>query len=100
MSMWPGITYREDKFPFHSSHCYGHKVTVRDGKWVFEDNGEEVIGHCRECPKCGQPPIEAEVETGDGIDACVGGFIDGVNAMCCGHGTKNGYVMLMRGWRL
>lgn len=51
--------------------------------WFWFEDGTPI--HIEKpCARCGQPP------TADGIDACIGGKIDGMVSSCCGHGVTEG----------
>lgn len=74
----------------------GHKVYYDDksGFWYYSDGKRVYDNDCRECVKCGKPPI-------DDIDFCLYALhdCDFINSACCGHGVEEGYIMLKDGRR-
>lgn len=82
------------------SNCRGHEIKwlTSLNKWVYTDNGEDVIDNdeiykladnekkellkkIRPCKKCKCYPDE------NGYDACLG-YIEGAKSACCGHGIE------------
>lgn len=64
----------------------GHPIDLRNGQWVYCDNGEPTIGNRRNCGHCGLP------DTPEGHDACLGTLPSVANA-CCGHGDpRQAYI--------
>ena len=73
----------------------GHEIYYDDEKkaWIYTENGERVYDNeCIECVKCDKPPI-------DDVDFCLYALhdCDFINAACCGHGVKPGYIKLKDG---
>jgi len=71
-----------------TSYYHGHLIEWRDGKWVYEDAGDDAT-EPRPCPRCGELP------TPEGHDACLG-EIPGALYACCGHGVEAGYIIVER----
>ncbi len=74
----------------------GHDIEIRDGKWVYRDDGSLVSDgwRGRPCGKCG------EYQTPEGHDPCLG-TLPGVRNACCGHGIEaEAYVQLVNGDRV
>lgn len=83
------------------SHFRGHSIIYigeypNDGRWVFEDTGEDLPatgGKVRPCVKCG-----VEFTLGEGeVDPCLG-VLPGVDNACCGHGVRDlSYIRFTNG---
>jgi len=72
----------------------GNKIYLdtKSNKWCYMD-GIEVNKEDRKCPKCGEFP------TIEGYDACLG-ELPGVKEACCGHGVRQGYMILNDGKKI
>lgn len=72
----------------------GHPIEYKDSRWVFSDNQEPVREgrDKRPCVRCGELP------TPGGHDKCISN-LPGVQAACCGHGVRPGYLLFTNGDR-
>jgi hypothetical protein len=52
--------------------------------WFWWEDGLPISLE-KSCVRCGKKPDK------DGIDACIGGRIEGIKSACCGHGLGKGY---------
>ena len=105
--------------------CLGYAThyDVKKQKWVFDGTGEEVIpdnskpltcAHCNKKQRMCYVNIPANLShTGEArwawkpIDICISTIIDALNeakiltsACCCGHGQRDGSIMLQDGREL
>ena len=62
-------------------------------KWYYEDNDKYIKSENRPCARCGKTP------TLNGADYCLKDLevCDFINAACCGHGERIGYISLQDG---
>lgn len=62
-------------------------------KWYYEDNDKYIKSENRPCIRCGKTP------TLNGADYCLKDLevCDFINAACCGHGERIGYISLQDG---
>lgn len=62
-------------------------------KWYYEDNDKYIKSENRPCARCGKTP------TLSGADYCLKDLevCDFINAACCGHGERIGYISLQDG---
>ena len=62
-------------------------------KWYYEDNDKYIKSEDRPCARCGKTP------TLSGADYCLKDLevCDFINAACCGHGERIGYISLQDG---
>lgn len=89
----------ENDFEGYDAYKYvkGHKILIKYGKQnqiiaeVYADT-KEPFKKTRPCIRCGKI-------TSEGYDACLG-YIEGAKKACCGHGVKQGYILLKIGRKI
>lgn len=78
-----------------TSYYRGHRIyyNYETEKWYYEDNDEYIKSENRPCTRCGKTP------TLSGADYCLKDLevCDFINAACCGHGERIGYISLQDG---
>ena len=78
-----------------TSYYRGHSIyyDYETEKWCYEDNDKYIKSENRPCTRCGKTP------TLSGADYCLKDLevCDFINAACCGHGERIGYISLQDG---
>lgn len=78
-----------------TSYYRGHSTyyDYETEKWYYEDNDKYIKSENRPCKRCGKTP------TLSGADYCLKDLevCDFINAACCGHGERIGYISLQDG---
>ena len=78
-----------------TSYYRGHNTyyNYETEKWYYEDNDKYIKSENRPCARCGKTP------TLSGADYCLKDLevCDFINAACCGHGERIGYISLQDG---
>ena len=78
-----------------TSYYRGHRIyyDYETEKWHYEDNDKYIKSENRPCTRCGKTP------TLSGADYCLKDLevCDFINAACCGHGERIGYISLQDG---
>ena len=73
---------------------HGNNLSLNEKEQLIYDDGTVFnFDNPRPCPRCLRPYGELAE------DACLGRLL-GVKSACCGHGKKEGYVVLNDGTRL
>ena len=72
---------------------YSTYYDYKTEKWYYEDNDKYIKSEDRPCARCGKIP------TLSGADYCLKDLevCDFINAACCGHGERIGYISLQDG---
>lgn len=73
-----------------TDYIRGHKIELKNYRFVYADTKEPVAGNERDCGYCKLP------NTPEGHDGCLG-TLPGVKNACCGHGHNEAYVQFENG---
>jgi len=90
-----GMSENMDHKRKQTSYYRGHSTyyDYETEKWYYEDNDKYIKSENRPCARCGKTP------TLSGADYCLKDLevCDFINAACCGHGERIGYISLQDG---
>jgi predicted DNA-binding protein len=89
----------ENDFEGYDDYKYvkGNKILIKYGKQ--NQIIEEVYADTKEPFKKPRPCIRCGESTSEGYDACLG-YIEGAEKACCGHGVREGYILLKTGRKI
>jgi len=76
---------------YHGWPAYYDKIG-EDDDIKYKDNNKSVYSESRPCKLC-------KKKFKDDYDPCIG-KLPGVEAACCGHGAKEGYILFTNGKRM
>lgn len=86
-------------YKIHGNKAYYNHIT-KEFRYEDDDSLADPNKDKRACPHCKKDPVFIDSPTGKYADGCFKEGIECIWACCCGHGTDEGYVSILAGWRI